>query len=248
MYLRWIEPPVFCYDMSMDRQLTATCMNDHCFCEELHIDGLIQPINSISSLAFVVFGLIAIAIWLKFKKDTIEKPIVLAFAITLILIGLSSSYYHGSLSFLGQFLDIFSMYIFGTLLIIRAMVRRSVISLRTAIALFLAANILLGIIQYTYPDARRILFALILLPGIVLEFLPATTGFKPFKKEMRFMHAGVGLLITGYTLWVLDQNNILCSPSSIFQGHGLWHILTALAGLMVVLHYRQTHHKKQIVN
>ncbi len=204
--------------------------------------------NSVSSLAFVVFGLIAIAVWLKFRKDTIERPIVLMFAITLILIGISSFYYHGSLSFLGQFLDIFSMYIFGTLLIIGAMVRRSAISLRTAIALFLAANIFLGIIQYTYPGARRILFALILLPGIVLEFLPATTGFKPFKNEMRFMHAGVGLLVTGYALWVLDQNNILCSPSSIFQGHGLWHIFTALAGLMLVLHYRKTHHKRRIVN
>ena len=40
------------------------------------------------------------------------------------------------------------------------------------------------------------------------------------------------------TLWILDRSNVLCNPTSIFQGHALWHILTAVAVLTTYLSYR----------
>ena len=39
-------------------------------------------------------------------------------------------------------------------------------------------------------------------------------------------------------LWILDRTNVLCSPTSIFQGHAFWHMLTAVAVLMTYLSYR----------
>jgi len=98
-------------------------------------------------------------------------------------IGISSFFYHGTLSFPGQFLDVFSMYIFGTLLILGALIRRNQLSFKNAVIVFIISNIILGVLQFYYPEVRRILFALVLLPGIVLELLPRTTGLHWIIKE-----------------------------------------------------------------
>ena len=224
--------------------LTATCLTTQCFCEELSTSGLVQPINSISSLAFALLGIAGIFIWLRMKnrKSVLESPLILAFSVTMMFIGVSSFFYHGSLSFFGQFLDIFSMYIFGTLSVLGALLRRSTITMRKAIILFVTANLVLGILQYFYPEARRILFALVLLPGIVLEFLPATASGKLVLSRMKYLLIGLGLLVIAYTVWLLDQNNIVCWPESILQGHAIWHILTAIASFMIILHYIRTAH------
>ncbi len=218
--------------------LTATCLSTRCFCEELSTNGLVQPINSFSSLVFVLLGIVGIIIWLKRKKrkSILESPLVLAFSATMIFIGISSFFYHGTLSFVGQFLDIFSMYIFGTLLILGALLRRHTISVRRAIIIFVVTNIALGILQYFYPEARRILFALILLPGIVIEFLPSKSSGKFTLDKMKYLLIGLVLLIVAYVVWLLDQNNIVCWPGSLIQGHAIWHVLTAVASFMIILH------------
>ncbi len=221
---------------------TATCLTTQCFCEELSTSGLAQPINSFSSLAFVLLGAVGVIIWLRMKnrKTILESCLILVFSITMTFIGVSSFFYHGSLSFIGQFLDIFSMYIFGTLLILGALLRRRSVTMRKAIVIFIVANIVLGLLQYFYPEARRILFALILLPGIVLEFLPATAGGKFTISRMKYLLIGLGSLVIAYAVWLLDQNNIVCWPDSLIQGHAIWHILTAFASFMIILHYIRT--------
>jgi hypothetical protein len=226
--------------------LTATCLSSHCFCEALSPTGLVQPINSFSSLAFVLAGIAGILVWTKMKdrKDILEATLILAFSLILMFIGFSSFYYHANLSFIGQFLDIFSMYLFGTLLTVGALVRRGKLSGRNAIILFIAINIMLGVFQYVYPEARRILFALILLPGIVLELLPGTVGGAWARQKMKYLLIGIGLLIGAYVIWILDQNNIVCWPGSLIQGHAVWHILGAVAGFMIILHYIRTPHSR----
>jgi hypothetical protein len=224
--------------------LTATCVSTHCFCEELSTSGLVQPINSFSSLAFVILGIAGLFIWLRMKSRnmTLESPLIGAFCAVMIFIGLSSFFYHGTLSFVGQFFDIFSMYIFGTLLIMGALVRRGVLSVRRAIGIFIIVNLILGIVQYFYPEARRVLFAAILLPGIILEFLPATVGHKFMLRKMKYLIIGLVSLVVAYVVWILDQNNIICWPSSPVQGHAIWHVLTAVASFMIILHYVRTAH------
>ncbi|MBK9328207.1 MAG: hypothetical protein IPM95_02605 [Sphingobacteriales bacterium] len=40
------------------------------------------------------------------------------------------------------------------------------------------------------------------------------------------------------TVWLLDITDKLCSPTSIFQGHSLWHLLTAVSIFLAYLFYR----------
>lgn len=227
--------------------LTATCTSTHCFCEAQHAIGLVQPINSYSSLAFVLAGIGGLILWRKTKAHhaILEADLIVIFSIVLMAVGMSSFYYHGTLSFVGQFLDIFSMYLFGTLLTVGALVRRGSLSHRQALGIFVAANIVLGMVQYFYPDARRFLFALLLLPGIILELLPGTIGTQWSFGKIKYLLIGIVLLATAYGIWLLDQNSILCWPGSLIQGHAIWHILGAVAGFMIILHYLRTTHPKK---
>ena len=40
------------------------------------------------------------------------------------------------------------------------------------------------------------------------------------------------------SVWILDRQDVLCDPTSIFQGHALWHILNAIVLFFIYLHYR----------
>ena len=42
----------------------------------------------------------------------------------------------------------------------------------------------------------------------------------------------------GSTIWLLDRSNVMCMPESVFQGHALWHLLTALSVLFIYFYYR----------
>jgi dihydroceramidase len=110
----------------------------------------------------------------------------------------------------------------------------------TAVALFAGIAGVLAVAQYWAPESRRVLFALVLLPGILLELRPGTCGL-PWRDPRRVpLWAGVALLVVAYALWILDERGILCWPDSLLQGHAAWHTLTALSALMLVLHYGAT--------
>lgn len=47
-------------------------------------------------------------------------------------------------------------------------------------------------------------------------------------------------LAIAYAAWLADDRGLWCEPGSWLQGHALWHLLTALAGGLLVAHYRRT--------
>ena len=50
------------------------------------------------------------------------------------------------------------------------------------------------------------------------------------RKRQRNFGLGLLLLILAFTCWNLDRSRVWCSPSSILQGHAVWHLLS-LSGL-----------------
>jgi hypothetical protein len=164
-------------------------------------------------------------------------------ALTMIFIGISSFFYHGTMSYIGQFFDVFSMYVFAILLSLGSLIRRGEMSAKKAIAIFLIVGVITGYIQYVIPFIRRILFGILLAPGIILAQQPRTTGHKWFSNATRYFYVAAACLTTAYVFWYFDKSAALCMPNSLFQGHAVWHILTALGAYMVILHYKNTSHK-----
>ena len=52
------------------------------------------------------------------------------------------------------------------------------------------------------------------------------------------MKASLVSILIAASIWILDITDKLCSPTSIFQGHALWHILGALSIFLGYLYYR----------
>ena len=215
----------------------ATCVETGCFCEAVSSGIPAQLFASVSSLAFVLLG--AWVILQRGPANTRERRIVPLAGIAMIAIGVSSFVYHATLTFLGQWLDVFSMYLLGLLIALGALWRAGRLGARASVLLFIGLAVVLGIAQFIYPDARRILFALVLLPGIILELTPYIAGRGP--ESRRWMLASLGLLVIAYAIWLLDQSQ-LCDPNSWLQGHSLWHVLGAVAALLLTVHWRRTTH------
>jgi hypothetical protein len=182
----------------------------------------------------ISFYFSAVRTWLHIRLNGAVRVL----SVLLILIGIGSFFYGFTLTFVGQFFDIFGMYLLGTFILLAALVRRGSISFDAAVKLYIFLTMVLAVVQYLYPDARRWLFGLLLVPGIVLEFLPRTSSVPV--KQRRPLILGFGILVVGYVFWILDQNLVLCSPNSVFQGHAAWHVLTALCGFCLAAHYSQT--------
>jgi hypothetical protein len=223
----------------------ATCLPGGCFCEAVRPEGLAQPVNSITSLAYVALGLWALtggAAMGRPQRDTQAwvRTLVRAAGVVLVALGLGSFVYHGTLTLVGQVLDVQGMYLLGMLILLGALVRRGALTPRVAPWIYVGTCVLLAAAQVVAPDSRRFLFALVLLPGIVMEALPGTTGVSLRSPSTIPYRTGVVLLVVAYGVWLLDNTGVVCWPTSVLQGHGLWHVLTAVAAVLVVSHYMRT--------
>lgn len=204
----------------------ASCMPDSCFCEEIRTDGIRQPANSLSSLAFVLVALLVLQ-----RGWKSNKLIAALFALTLAFVGIGSAWFHASLIFTGQFFDVLGMYLIATLALLLSVNQTRRLTPSAMIAAYAGINSLLAWILHVAPVYRRWIFAALLAGIIAVEM-------RNPMREGRYLMKAIGLMGIAFVIWILDFTRILCSPSSLIQGHAIWHILGALAAWYLFLHYQ----------
>lgn len=198
-------------------------MPDSCFCEAVRATGIRQPSNSASSLAFVLVAVLVIV-------RGSNKTIAALFALTLTFVGIGSAYFHATLSFTGQFFDVLGMYLVATLALLMSIRRTRRLGTALLISAYVSMNALLAIVLYTAPEWRRWIFGA-LLAGIIWAELKDRESRKPY------LIRAIAIMTVAFIIWVIDFSRIACAPTSIVQGHAIWHILGALASWYLYLHY-----------
>lgn len=158
------------------------------------------------------------------------------FGLALALIGLGSAFYHASLTFVGQVLDVQSMYMLITFALLYNLSRLHMLPTRFFVGSYLAVNLILLLAQVTVPGLRRLVFASLILVVLEVERRIRARGSQDI--EGRLLVGAILLLGIGFVIWVLDNMRFVCSPASIFQGHALWHILGSLAAGSLYMYYR----------
>lgn len=232
--------------VTWERWRPATCMPDRCFCEPVRGRTVRQPINTWSNLSFVGIGLAVLAqaqrdgrrMWPAAQANRMRTLPVYAwvYGLVTVSIGLTSGFYHSSLSFAGQCMDIASMYLLATFMLLYNMAPPILARPGAFAAGYLALNAVLLGPAFVWPVSRRPLFVLLVAGVLVSE------GVRRWRRGWRrrrvwWWAALVSLALAGL-VWILDLGGALCDPQSWFQGHALWHLFMAGAIGFVYLRYR----------
>lgn len=216
----------------------ATCTTTRCFCEMPRAGALIvQPANSWSSYGYVVAGFLMIVVasgrnW----SSGMPRSAAAVFGAAAISVGLGSVLLHATLTLWGQFYDVLGMYLVASFMLVSGLSRWLRIPDRTSVVLYLVVCAALVAVLIAEPEVRRWLFAAELILAIVIEM-----GFARPKRpgvKLRYYLMGIATKALAFAIWNLDQHGVVCSPTSIVQGHAIWHLLGATSIFLTFLYYR----------
>lgn len=213
----------------------ASCMPHSCFCEAIRSEGIKQPANTWSSLAFVVVAAFVLIRWArKPSADRAAYPLVYAFA--LIVVGLGSAYFHATLSFRGQFADVLGMYLVATFALLYGIDRLRGLSGAALASAYIAMNVVLAMLLYWVPVVRRVVFALLIVAVLFVEILIRRK--RGHGSATRHLWIAAAIMGFAFIVWILDFTRVLCNPDSWIQGHAVWHVLGAVAAWYLFKWYR----------
>jgi hypothetical protein len=235
------------------------------FCEVNRFDQLIvQPSNTWSNIGFIISALIILSIAKNDRKYYERSKVNNLLArypgfsylsgFSLLYLGLGSFLYHASLTHTFQKLDQTGMYfvlISATAynmykLFPKIRFKKQLYSSHKFI-IIKAIVLMLAFFFYLWKLPINIIFPLMVLTFFLTNFIVQTklNHSIPIKA---FIQTSFITLLLSYTLWILDKTSLLCSPTSPFQGHALWHILNSISILLVYLYYRsETYIPEEII-
>jgi hypothetical protein len=83
------------------------------------------------------------------------------------------------------------------------------------------------------------LFGLLVACGISLELFTSYLRRSRFATSVGYLGLAVVCFIAGYAVWFSSRTGKpLCCPTSLWQGHALWHVLCAFSIGLVYLYGR----------
>jgi predicted membrane channel-forming protein YqfA (hemolysin III family) len=220
------------------------------YCELNHPERLFhQPINTYSNLIYFFYGLVIFQLALKDLKfiglkrvNSVRNAPFLSIllAANFIYLSFGSAFFHSSLTWIGQRVDMNATYGLTLSLICIGMVQvvvRKELSKQIQIATVLG---MLLLIAAFLPLALQISSA-ILLPALFLALLLLGIGnyvqYRSLRSPLLLILSFV-LLAVAIQVRTMDVAKINCDPLSIWQGHALWHFLTATSSLCMYFYFR----------
>ncbi len=220
------------------------------YCEFNHPERLFhQPINTYSNLIYFFCGLVIFQLALKdfnfFGIKGVNSVrnapyLSILLAANFIYLSFGSAFFHSSLTWIGQRVDMNATYGLTLSLICIGMVQvvaKKELSKQIQIATVL--GMLLLIVGFL-PLALQISSA-ILLPALFLALLLLGIGnyvqYRSLRSPLLLILSFV-LLAVAIQVRTMDVAKINCDPLSIWQGHALWHFLTATSSLCMYFYFR----------
>ena len=209
-----------------------------------------QPINTYSNLIYFFYGLLVLQLALKdFKLVGVKgvnsvrnSPYLsILLAANFIYLSFGSAFFHSSLTWIGQRIDMNATYGLTLSLICIGMVQVLVkkeltkqiqVGLVVGMLLLIAAFLPLAL-QISSSILLPSLFFILLVIGII-NFYQHPSQRSPLLGVLSFALLAVAIQIRS-----MDVAKINCDPMSIWQGHALWHFLTATSSLCMYLYFRR---------
>lgn len=208
-----------------------------------------QTMNTYSNLMYFFLGMIAIVVGLHDRKNIQEEnpnvlqqfPVIsILFGCCLIYLCLGSSFFHASLTWLGQRADMNGTYSV-CLTIIGICLYRFMTDEKPSARL---QKIILYSIIYmivAFVELHLLIPGTILLPSLIILIMVITIlNYNKHKDayNMRLAVLSLLLMIGAFILRTIDVEKIACNPTSFYQGHALWHFFTGMSAFLLYWFYR----------
>ena len=220
------------------------------YCEFNNTEKLFhQSMNTYSNLAYFFFGILILQI-AKYDfnnkenagQNRLEKfPLLSALmGFCFIYLSFGSAFFHASLTYLGQRVDMNGTYSISIALLGIGFyhVFHKIVFSETAKKLWIGG--LLVIIIAFLPISLMISSSKLLPAMIFLLLINIVIHYFQFRKHKSFILAILGfvLMFVAVNIRTLDVQKINCDPHSFYQGHSVWHLLTAMSSFCSYAFYR----------
>jgi Ceramidase len=195
-------------------------------CEHIGQGLLAQPANTLSSLAYVVAGLLLLRRALADRRSTRLAPAV--YAATVVGVGVGSAVFHGPMPAWGRFAHDLSIAAVIAVIIGYDVALARGAPVRDGLAVF---SVLVGtcsVVLAIWPDAANALDGILVATAFVGEVAAARSPAGRATANSRRWIVGLAVLAIGALLNALGRTDApLCDPDSVVQLHAVWHVLTA---------------------
>ncbi|APR86533.1 Hypothetical protein A7982_11882 [Minicystis rosea] len=194
------------------------------FCEPRLCAWVVEPSNAWSSVAYVIVG-----VWLMATHSARARDARLwVVAIAEVLIGIGSFAFHGTGSFVGEFIDQVGMFMLSCLILSFAAGKSMRLSSARTAQLYVATTVASSLSLLVVRPLGIPLFAVELVAGLGWEI--AQWRRAEDRAPYRLLFAGIGVFLFSFVIWTLDITRIACHPDNHFvTGHAVWHVLNALS-------------------
>jgi hypothetical protein len=226
--------------VSWDAQRPATCMPSDCFCEAVRPGPMRQYADTWSNLAYVFVALLILAAETDPGSDNplrADRAHIMVYGGITLALGLTSGWFHASLTFAGEWFDATSMFLLVCFVIAHNLRRGGAVGRAGFLAVFGALAVFSGLFLAYAKILRKETFAALIL-ALVLTEVWARRRSAPL--DSRWFGRALGVFLVSFGVWLLDQHHLVCSPYSLAQGHAVWHLLDAAVIGMLFVYYRSS--------
>jgi hypothetical protein len=162
-----------------------------------------------------------------------------AFGILVIFVGLTSLFYHVSLTLVGRWLDYLGMYSIVSFTVVYNLARLRILHNRTFVLAYAVLMLCLGIpmVAISSLNVKRLLLLISILGMLALEAIIYWVR-RPLHSYPGYLLSAVGILALATGINLLDEYGKICTPNSLWQWHAVWHFLTAVVLGLLYLYFR----------
>ena len=225
--------------------------------ERVHPGSMIkQPWCTWSNLAPICFG-IAILVIIGLDKSSHSKPhnpmatatfYSALYGYLVIFLGPGSMFFHASLTKWGGWVDNLSMDLFISFVLLYDIGRISRIPVGVFFTLFLLVNAIAGVLLWL-KDCGKLIFGIMIGATAMAEVLILLFHVSGVHRDASLLVLALLVFLIALIIWKLSQREVelpllgkfsgpLYMPDSWFQGHAIWHVLTAVAALLIFFYLR----------
>jgi hypothetical protein len=193
-------------------------------CETIGSGFLAQPINALSSVTFSVIGLVII--WWASRAEGNERVVRVVFGVLMVLTGAGSVMFHGPQGPGSQFgHDVTFLVTVWFVAVINLSEARG---WRRSVewGIFTVGAVAISVVLVLSPGVTNVLMVATVIALVVSDVMLRRKGH-----IRRWWYvASLAAIVVAVVMFLLGRTGApLCDPDSLFQGHGVWHLLGAVA-------------------